>query len=155
MGRKPQIDEKLLFDLATIHCTIKEMAYILHCSEDHLYDHYSDVIEAAKAKGKSSLRRAQWIKAMEGNVPMLIWLGRHLLGQRDSVELVTNQPEVRKLLEFWETAKIADKKRADEQRKEWKNKALKAARNEVSRMTDEMGLTELPTPDETIELNPT
>ena len=36
--------------------------------------------------GKKSLRRVQFDKAMDGNVPMLIWLGKQMLGQTEKVE---------------------------------------------------------------------
>lgn len=35
---------------------------------------------------KTSLRRLQWKKASEGNVAMLIWLGKQILGQKERVE---------------------------------------------------------------------
>ena len=72
----------------------------------------------------------QWKKAMDGSVPMLIWLGKHLLGQRDVVELTTNQPEVKKLLDYWETAKI-DSKSSWEKRSEWGRKLRGEAEEEA------------------------
>jgi hypothetical protein len=39
---------------------------------------------------------------MEGNPTMLIWLGKHYLGQKEEVRLSTNEPEVRRLLNLWE-----------------------------------------------------
>lgn len=112
------IDEKLLEELCHIQCTMSEMASIFDVSIDTLANRYSDSIKKWQEGGKSSLRRMQWKKAMEGNVPMLIWLGKHLLGQKDSVELTTNQPEVKKLLEYWETAKI-DARTSFEKRRDW------------------------------------
>lgn len=35
---------------------------------------------------RTSLRRMQWSKAKEGNVTMMIWLGKQVLGQKDRVE---------------------------------------------------------------------
>lgn len=100
--QRKKIDVELLKDLAKIHCTLGEMASILETTSCFLVSHYDDLIKKCRDEGKCSLRRAQWIKAMEGNVPMLIWLGKHVLNQRDTVELTTTQPEVRKLLGLWE-----------------------------------------------------
>jgi len=42
---------------------------------------------------KVSLRRWQVRKARQGNVQMLIWLGKQLLGQRDKHDLLTLSPD--------------------------------------------------------------
>ena len=43
--------------------------------------------------GKISLRRAQFEKAIGGNVAMMIWLGKQHLDQRDKIEQTTyNEP---------------------------------------------------------------
>jgi len=87
MGRKPiEIDVALMERLASIHCTMEEMASILGTSVDTLERRYAENIKAAKDKGKSSLRRLQWAAAQSGNVTMLIWLGKQLLNQREKSE---------------------------------------------------------------------
>lgn len=78
------IDEKLLFDLASIHCTMEEIAKIVNCSVDTLENRYSEVIKAGKAEGRASLRRMQFECAKTGNASMLIWLGKQLLGQKEN-----------------------------------------------------------------------
>lgn len=79
-----------------------EIAAVMGCSVDTLENRYSDVIKSGQASGKSSLRRMQYKKAMEGNATMLIWLGKHYLDQKDSVQVMnTTEPEVRKLLHQW------------------------------------------------------
>lgn len=98
-----QLDEKLIKDLAEIQCTMGEIASICGCSVDTLENRYSDVIKEGRDKGKSSLRRMQYKKALEGNPTMLIWLGKHYLDQKEAVQLLgTQEPEVRKLLQRWE-----------------------------------------------------
>jgi len=77
------IDEKLLFDLARIDCTLEEMASILNCNRDTLSDNYSAVIQKGKEEGKASIRRMQWKSAQDGNIAMQIWLGKQRLGQRE------------------------------------------------------------------------
>ena len=84
MGRPlKEIDEKTLRALARVQCTYKEMANEFGCSVDTLENRFSEVIEAERDIGKMSLRRKQYEVAMDGSVPMLTWLGRCWLGQKD------------------------------------------------------------------------
>ena len=41
---------------------------------------------------KIDLRKKQWEVAMDGNVQMLIWLGKQYLGQRDTPETKWENP---------------------------------------------------------------
>lgn len=83
-GRKPlEIDEKLVTSLAQIHCTMKEIASVAGCSVDTLERRFADTIEKGREGGKSSIRRLQWQAAEKGNIMMLIWLGKQILGQKD------------------------------------------------------------------------
>lgn len=87
MGRpKLQIDAEQVEKLASIHCTMNEIAAIMGCSVDTLENRFSDVIEKGRDKGKASLRRLQWQTAQSGSAAMQIWLGKQLLGQRDRHE---------------------------------------------------------------------
>lgn len=98
-----KLNEKLIKDLAEIQCTMKEIASICGCSVDTLERKYAEVIKHGRDHGKRSLRRAQYLKALEGNPAMLIWLGKHYLDQKECVQLLGSQePEVRKLLQRWE-----------------------------------------------------
>lgn len=84
MGRPLlDLDEELIEKLASIHCTMEEIASVCKCSVDTLENRFSETIKEARAKGKSSLRRYQWEGAQKGNPAMLIWLGKQLLGQKD------------------------------------------------------------------------
>ena len=80
---KLEIDEELVSRLASIHCTMEEIASICNCSVDTLERRFAETIKVAKDKGRSSLRRYQWEGAQKGNPAMLIWLGKQLLGQKD------------------------------------------------------------------------
>jgi len=94
-GRKPiPVDEKLVRDLARIHCTNKEIADIVGVSEDTLTQRFSQLIEKGKSEGRSSIRRMQYKKACEGSVPMLIWLGKQLLQQTDRQFLITEEKKI-------------------------------------------------------------
>lgn len=75
-----------------IGCTNDEIATLLGISRTTFYDRMThepaigEAIEAGRNNGKSTLRRLQWALAKQGNVTMLIWLGKQLLGQKDKVE---------------------------------------------------------------------
>ena len=85
-GGRPrkEIDTELLYKLAQIHCTMKEMVDILGVSEDTLKRRFSGIIDKGKAEGKMRLRRKQIEVAMKGNAVMLIWLGKQILSQSDT-----------------------------------------------------------------------
>jgi hypothetical protein len=85
VGRpKIEIDEELLYKLATIHCTMKEMVDIMGVSQDTLKRNFAHIIDKGKSDGKMRLRRKQVEVAMSGNHTMLIWLGKQMLGQSES-----------------------------------------------------------------------
>jgi len=82
---KKDIPLKQVEALGMLQCTIDEVSLVLGIPPSTLKSR-PDVMEAfnkGKEKGKMSLRRAQWKKAMEGNTTMLIWLGKQYLNQRE------------------------------------------------------------------------
>jgi len=86
--------------LAEIQCTINEIAHVLGVSDTKLKRdvEFRAIYDAAREKGKTSLRRLQWAAARKGNTAMLIWLGKQYLGQTDRVEsAVTVSRNVRSL----------------------------------------------------------
>ena len=78
-----QVDEKLVKDLASIFCTMDEMAAIVGVSVDTLERRFAEAIKRGRETAKSSLRRLQWKAAKKGNTSILIWLGKQYLGQRE------------------------------------------------------------------------
>ena len=58
-----------------------EIAAVIGMPEKKFARRYRKVFRQARAQGAAELRRVQWSKADEGSVPMLIWLGRQMLGQ--------------------------------------------------------------------------
>jgi hypothetical protein len=87
VGRpKVDIDPEQVVRLARLHCTMLEMASFFGCHIDTLRDNFSNEIDKGRAEGNISLRRKQWQMAVEkGNVVMLIWLGKQMLGQANEV----------------------------------------------------------------------
>lgn len=104
MGRpKKELDEEQIRELASIQCTDGEIAAVMRCHVDTIRDRFSTIINEAREAGKKSLRRAQWDKAVkDGNATMLIWLGKHYLGQKDELSITSEEPQVRTLLAHWE-----------------------------------------------------
>jgi uncharacterized protein with von Willebrand factor type A (vWA) domain len=59
----------------------------LSCVAEYITEKkYMEKAEINAAKMRASLRRLQWGKAKEGNVTMMIWLGKQILGQKDRME---------------------------------------------------------------------
>jgi hypothetical protein len=83
---------KTIENLGKIQCTTKEAAAVLKVAESTFLlfldrePSAREAYEDGKENGKASLRRMQLRAAEGGNVTMMIWLGKQLLGQRDRVE---------------------------------------------------------------------
>lgn len=92
-GQPPKvIDIEQLEKLAAIGATQPEVASFLGVSlatiENRLQlPEFRDAWDRGQANLKLSLRRQQVLLADKGNVTMLIWLGKNLLGQRDNIEV--------------------------------------------------------------------
>jgi hypothetical protein len=84
---KLEIDGELVEKLAGIGCPNKEIAAIVGCSVDTLDRHFADVIAKGRENGKTRLRKKQIEVALAGNVTMLIFLGKNMLGQADKQEI--------------------------------------------------------------------
>lgn len=82
-NNRTTIDPEDVKKLARLHVTIKEMADYFGTTSDTISYHFADIITKAKIETKNSLRRAQLKAAYDGNVTMLIWLGKQMLGQSE------------------------------------------------------------------------
>ena len=69
--------------LASIGCTIPEIAVFLNCSEKTVDRKFVPLIKEGQERLKTSLRRFQFQSAQNGNVTMQIWLGKQFLSQKD------------------------------------------------------------------------
>lgn len=88
IGRpKKNIDPEVVEKLASIMCTMNEIATFVGCSVDTLERRFADVIKRGQEKGRTSLRRFQYLAAEKGNTTMLIWLGKQWLNQKDKQEI--------------------------------------------------------------------
>jgi hypothetical protein len=89
------IDYETLSKLCAIMCTGEECASMLKIDYDTLnkglkrdgHGGFTDYFKKNSARGLVSLRRKQFLTATEdGSVPMLIWLGKQFLDQKDKQE---------------------------------------------------------------------
>lgn len=87
---------RTLENLCKIQCTQSECAATLEVSiptmdtrlKEMGYSGFLEFHQKHSENGKSSLRRAQWKAALDGNPTMLIWMGKQVLGQKDRQESV-------------------------------------------------------------------
>lgn len=85
--QKIEIPATQVEQLAQWHCSIEEIASFFKVSRDTIERRFRDEIEKGKAASKMQLRRKQYDLAKEGNVTMLIWLGKQWLGQSDRIDM--------------------------------------------------------------------
>lgn len=85
---KKKIDYQTVEKLANIQCTQEEISNFLGISTRTLQKdkEFLRIYKKGLENGKMSLRRMQFKKANDGNVSMLIWLGKQYLGQTEKVE---------------------------------------------------------------------
>ena len=82
-----KIDKDKVEQLASFGCTTSEIGSFFGCDESLIRKSYSEYLTKGRDKGKIRLRQLQWNSASAGNVAMLIWLGKQLLGQTDKTEI--------------------------------------------------------------------
>lgn len=85
-GGRPKLDLDVvqIRELASMDCTMDEIASVLRCSVDTLHNNYSAYIKEGRESGRASVRKAQFDVAVKKHNPtMLIWLGKIRLGQRE------------------------------------------------------------------------
>jgi hypothetical protein len=95
-----QIDWQKVITLCQIFCTESEIASVMDCHIDTLYEackrehncNFPDFFKKHSENGRASLRRSQFKKAMEGHPSMLIWMGKQFLGQKDQIETTAVEP---------------------------------------------------------------
>lgn len=96
MGRpKIDIDWNEFDKLCRMQCTLAEIASWFDCSEDTIERRvketygvtFAERFSQKRGVGKIALRRKQYQLATEGNVALLIWLGKQYLGQSDKTDI--------------------------------------------------------------------
>jgi hypothetical protein len=92
-GGRPRldIDPAQVERMAAIGCTVEEIAVLVGCSKSTLDKGFSAPIEKGRMRLNRSLKRKQVQLARQGNVTMLIWLGKQYLGQKEKSESVVRE----------------------------------------------------------------
>ena len=94
IGRpKKELDEEVIARLSQIGCTQEEIGSVIGISARQLQRRYADLVANNKNKGKASLRKKMWEKALKGDPKMLIWLSKNYLNMVDKVHTTsTTEP---------------------------------------------------------------
>ena len=87
IGRpKKQLNKDVIAKLSQIGCTQEEIGSVIGISARTLQRRYADLVAENKNKGKASLRKKMWEKALKGNEKLLIWLSKNELNMKDKIE---------------------------------------------------------------------
>ena len=89
--KKYNLDTNQVEQLAGFGCTDTEIASFFDIPRTTLERNYEHYITKGRESGKIRLRQYQWSAAKKGNVAMLIWLGKQILGQSDKQEITTTE----------------------------------------------------------------
>jgi hypothetical protein len=87
-NKDKEVDEELLYNLARLGVSKVDCARALKIRPEHLSREgkLQEIYEEGRDNIKVSLRRKQIELALDGSIPLLIFLGKNLLGQSDKVE---------------------------------------------------------------------
>lgn len=113
---KKEINQRQFENLCGLHCTKQEICDFFDLTDKTLErwckrtykKGFSEIYGQKKSLGNLSIRRKQMEVAQNGNVAMLIFLGKNYLGQTDKVEqtvsLVSDEAreEVRNFLDSYD-----------------------------------------------------
>lgn len=78
--------------LSSLHCSDEEIASWFRVSVRTIGNRrkqpkFAEAMLRGKARGCISVRRAQMRLLEAGNATIAVWLGKHLLGQRDTMQI--------------------------------------------------------------------
>jgi hypothetical protein len=91
---KAELRKNSVEELAARGCTIEEIAGILGVNRDTVSDNFSAEVARGRNRLAEQLRGKQVDLAMKGSVPLLIWLGKQYLSQRDKTDAVVREEVV-------------------------------------------------------------
>ena len=91
---KIYLDLEILKNLASIGCPDYEIAGVMGVSARTLQRNYAEIIDQYKEKGKASLRKKMFDKAIKkDSTSMQIWLSKNYLGMKDRTQTESiNEP---------------------------------------------------------------
>jgi len=109
-SKTKSIDAEQVVKLAAIGCTNSEIAVQFGVHESTISRRFAGSLQKGRALRKQLLRQRQTQVALQGNVGMLIWLGKNELGQRN-IPLEISDPYARPLSINFFDAILEEKKR--------------------------------------------
>lgn len=83
---KVELPRKSIEEMAARGCTVEGIAGILGVHRNTITANFSAEVALGRNRLADQLRTKQVDLAMKGSVPLLIWLGKQYLGQRDKAE---------------------------------------------------------------------
>ena len=88
VGRpKAEVDVEILKNLASIGCPTYEIASVMNVSARTLKRNFAEIIDQYKERGKASLRKKMFDKAVKKDTTMMqIFLSKNYLGMSDKVQ---------------------------------------------------------------------
>lgn len=92
MGRPlKEIDEERVAQMILEGATVNEVALCLDVEDETLHRRFKKLIAKKKAERRVTIRKWQYEQARQGNVGMLVWLGKNELKQTDKPEPQTTK----------------------------------------------------------------
>jgi hypothetical protein len=91
---RKDIDELQVIKLARLGCSSDEIGDIVGLDGSNIRRRYGDLMRCVKSETRSTIRRAQLNKALNGDTTMLIWLGKNWLKQSDAGERLSDDNQV-------------------------------------------------------------
>lgn len=82
--------EREIFKLAQLDCTIEEIARYLNCSIEMVAERHAEALHAGWANGQRSLRRQMHKMALNGDGRMAVWLSKQRCGYKDQIQTDNN-----------------------------------------------------------------
>jgi hypothetical protein len=92
-GRKLlPIDPTVVEGMASVGATDVEIAHFVGAGEETIRRRFGAILLKSRSGMRLRLRQAQYKLALDGNPTMCIWLGKQMLGQRDSLTTLPIDP---------------------------------------------------------------
>ena len=88
---KLEIDANEVYKLAQLGCPNTEIAAWFGCDQETISRRFRDELDKGRSNLRMSLRKWQIEAAKRGNVAMMIWLGKQMLGQSEKVDQLVTQ----------------------------------------------------------------
>ena len=80
--KKIELNEEQVRDLASMGCTMSEMAAFFKCHVDTIRDNYSTALESGREVGKLSARRVIWNHFKMGNSTAIKYIVHNILKEK-------------------------------------------------------------------------